>query len=122
MHADAKFTKNAAASVLDNQQRGRLGQEGTSLASKEADTGVCLPARMTASHRACISTKGSPDEGSGCARNDACMVPVLLHGDHMFKVGVQHLSMTQCHVSCHSKQHMGYFPVYRSNDVREEHA
>lgn len=52
----------------------------------EAVTGVCLPARMAAGHRACTSTQGTPQEGSGCARNAACMVPILLQGDHMFKV------------------------------------
>ncbi len=53
---------------------------------EDAVVGVCLPARTAAGHRACTSTQGTPQKGSGCARNAACMVPVLLPGDHMFKV------------------------------------
>ena len=73
-----------AAGRLDARNGG--GISGQDTPSESADKGVCLPARLVAAHRACVSTQGTPQEGSGCARNAACMVPVLREGDHMFKV------------------------------------
>ncbi|CAL8462284.1 g1815 [Coccomyxa elongata] len=74
-----------AAGRLDAEHGGGSDGQHMSLADT-AEKGVCLPARMAAAHRACVSTQGTPQEGSGCARNAACMVPVLLEGDQMFKV------------------------------------
>lgn len=74
-----------APGSLDAGYGGGLDGQHMPLADT-ADKGVCLPARMAAAHRACVSTQGTPQEGSGCARNAACMVPVLREGDQMLKV------------------------------------
>ncbi len=73
------------AGRLDAEHGDGIDSQHMSLADT-AEKGVCLPARMAAAHRACVSTQGTPQEGSGCARNAACMVPVLLEGDQMIKV------------------------------------
>jgi hypothetical protein len=64
------------------------GQEpyGLPVEAMQGAPGKCLPARMAAGFRACVSTEGTPPHGGGCARNAACMVPVLLRGEQMFKV------------------------------------